>query len=67
MANPDRDTHGRRWAAGYLAQREARRRALEVGKVAAIVVITILATLVFTGHKVAPDCVRAFVCFEQAR
>lgn len=56
---------GRRWAAGHIAQKEARRRAIEVSKVGMIVIITILATLVFTGHRMAPDCVRAIVCLER--
>lgn len=65
MVNPDHHD-GRRWAAGHLAQKEARRRALQVGKVGMIVVITILATLVFSGHRLAPDCVRAILCIERS-
>ena len=64
MASPD---DGRRWAAGKEAQIEAKRRALEVGKVGLIVVITILATLVFSGHRLAPECARAIVCIERGR
>ena len=59
-----REPEGRRWAAGHLAQKEAQRRALQVGKVGFIVVVTILATLVFSGHRLSPECVRAWVCIE---
>lgn len=61
-SSPDGDS---RPTVGHIVNREARRRAFEVSKVGLIVVITILATLVFTGHRMAPDCVRAIVCIER--
>lgn len=61
----NREGDGRRWAANYIAQKEARRRAGAVARVTAVVLIAVMATLVFTGHRMAPDCVRAFVCFER--
>ena len=50
---------------GRVANAEARRRALRVGKVGLIIIATVLATLVFSGHRMAPDCVRAWVCIER--
>lgn len=60
----DKSDHARRWAAGHIAQREARRRALEVAKMSVVIVVTVVATLVLTGHRLAPECVRTVVCFE---
>ena len=45
---------------------EARRRFGVLGRVGAVILITMLATLLFTGHRAAPECVRAFVCFERS-
>lgn len=59
----NREDDGRRWAAGYIAHKEARRRAGAVVRVTAVVLITVIATLVLTGHRMAPECVRAFICF----
>lgn len=56
---------GHRWAANLIARKEARRRAAAVSRVAFIVVISVLATLVFSGHRLAPECVRAWVCIER--
>lgn len=54
-----------RWVAGRIAQIEAKRRALAVARVGGVVLITILATLVFSGHRMAPDCMRAIICIER--
>ncbi|WP_297105099.1 hypothetical protein [uncultured Devosia sp.] len=45
---------------------EARRRAGAVARVTAIVVISVLATLVFSGHRIKSDCFRAIICIEQS-
>jgi len=44
---------------------EARRRAGAVARVTLIVVISVLATLVFSGHRLSPECYRAIICIEQ--
>ena len=43
---------------------EARRRASAVARVTAIVVISVLATLVFSGHRLSPECYRAIICID---
>lgn len=64
MARPNDD---RRWAATRIASLEARRRAKEVSKVVLIVLVTIMATLIFTGHQLKADCLRAVICIERER
>ena len=44
---------------------EARRRAGAVTRVAVIVVISVLATLVFSGHRIKSECYRAFICIDR--
>lgn len=61
-----RHSEFQRWAAGRVARIEARRRMIAVGKVGVVIVITVLATLVFSGHRMAPDCVRAIICIERS-
>jgi hypothetical protein len=46
---------------------EARRRAGAVARVTIIVVISVLATLIFSGHKLSPECYRAIICIEQSK
>lgn len=47
------------------ANLEARRRAGAVLRVTFIVVISVLATLVFSGHRIKSECHRAFICIER--
>lgn len=53
---------GRVWR---IALVEARRRAGALSRVGLVILVTILATMLFTGHHFAPECVRTFVCFER--
>jgi hypothetical protein len=46
---------------------EARRRAGAVTRVTMIVVISVLATLVFSGHRIKSECYRAIICIERSR
>ena len=48
-----RHSDGQRWAAGRVAQMEAKRRAVAVSKVGLVIVVTVLATLVLSGHRMA--------------
>jgi hypothetical protein len=61
-----RHSSNRLWAAQRVANIEARRRAKEVGKVALIVIVTALVTLVFTGHKFSSQCGRTLICIERS-
>lgn len=61
----DKPSSEMRQLVGKVANEEARRRAMRVAKVGMIVIVTVLATLVFSGHRLAPDCVRAWVCMER--
>jgi hypothetical protein len=47
------------------ANLEARRRAGAVLRVTFIVVISVLATLVFSGHRIKSECYRALICIER--
>lgn len=45
---------GQRWAASRVAHMEARRRAMAVSKVGAILVLLVLLVLVLNGHGFSP-------------
>lgn len=60
MVNPER-----RWAANYLAHKEARRRARHVAKVTVLILTVTLATLALSGNRVMPECFGGLVCFAR--
>lgn len=53
---------GRAWR---IALVESRRRAGALVRVGLVILVTILATLFFTGHHLTPECMQSFVCFER--
>ena len=60
MVNPER-----RWAASYLAHKEARRRLRHVAKVTVLILTVAMATLALSGHRVMPECLGGLVCFAR--
>ena len=60
----EKHSQQRRWAAGKVANIEARRRAAAVGRVALIIIVTVFATLVLSGHRISPECGRTMICFQ---
>lgn len=61
----DKSDQFERGRAMRIALVESRRRAGALGRVGLVILVTILATLLFTGHHFKPECVRSFVCFER--
>ena len=62
----DKSSQFERGRAWRIALVESRRRAGALGRVGLVILVTIFATLLFTGHHFTPECVRSFICFERS-